>query len=204
MSPEAVTSPAPNSTGGSGGVEFEPPLACVRRLLKGALPKSTNVGKDASTAFTRACGIFVIYLTTCANDFARENRRQTITANDVLAAVKELDFDEFTPQLEAFLEQHRSEERSKKDAKKAAAAKMAKEQEQEEKSTDDMPDAKPTNDSADVSEVQQEENEPISKAREAPDNDDDDDEEDEDDHGEAGGDDMEGQFSDAGTEDMEE
>ena len=69
-------------------VEFEPPLACVRRLLKHSLPSSTNVGKDASTAFARASGIFIIYLTACANDFARENRRQTITANDVLAAMK--------------------------------------------------------------------------------------------------------------------
>lgn len=69
-------------------VEFEPPLACVRRILKNTLPASTNVGKDASAAFARSAGIFIIYLTACANDFARENRRQTITANDVLAAVK--------------------------------------------------------------------------------------------------------------------
>jgi histone H3/H4 len=69
-------------------VEFEPPLACVRRILKHTLPSSTNVGKDASAAFARASGIFIIYLTACANDFARENRRQTITANDVLAAIK--------------------------------------------------------------------------------------------------------------------
>jgi len=75
------------SSSSSNNVEFEPPLACVRRLLKHALPSSTNVGKDASSAFTRACGLFVIYITTCANDFARENRRQTITANDVMAAV---------------------------------------------------------------------------------------------------------------------
>jgi len=69
-------------------VEFEPPLACVRRILKNSLPSSTNVGKDASAAFARACGIFIIYLTACANDFAREHKRQTITANDVLAAIK--------------------------------------------------------------------------------------------------------------------
>lgn len=69
-------------------LEFEPPLACVRRILKNSLPSSTNVGKDASAAFARASGIFIIYITACANDFARENRRQTITANDVLAAIK--------------------------------------------------------------------------------------------------------------------
>lgn len=56
-------------------------------------------------------------MTTCANDYAREQKRQTITASDVLAAIKELDFDEFTPQLEAFLAQYRADEQSKKDAK---------------------------------------------------------------------------------------
>lgn len=87
----ATTSSSPKQPAASTGaaaVEFEPPLACVRRILKNSLPSSTNVGKDASSAFARACGIFVIYITACANDFARENRRQTITANDVLAAVK--------------------------------------------------------------------------------------------------------------------
>jgi histone H3/H4 len=77
-----------NSKGPPSAIEFEPPLACVRRILKNSLPSSTNVGKDASAAFARASGIFIIYLTACANDFARENRRQTITANDVLAALK--------------------------------------------------------------------------------------------------------------------
>jgi len=96
----AVTSPEPNKNNNSSatmnspsgtnntGVEFEPPLACVRRILKNALPASTNVGKDASASFCRACGIFCIYITACANDFAREHKRQTITANDVLAAIE--------------------------------------------------------------------------------------------------------------------
>ena len=88
------TSPTPTkasggtSTSGSASAEFEPPLACVRRLLKNTLPSSTNVGKDASAAFSRACGIFVIYLTACANDFARESKRQTITAVDIMKAIK--------------------------------------------------------------------------------------------------------------------
>ena len=69
-------------------VDFEPPTACVRRILKNTMPQSTNVGKDALAAFQRSVGIFIIYLTACSNDFARENRRQTITANDVLAAIQ--------------------------------------------------------------------------------------------------------------------
>ncbi|CAJ1954612.1 unnamed protein product [Cylindrotheca closterium] len=115
-------------------VEFEPPLACVRRILKNSLPGSTNVGKDASAAFARSTGIFIIYLTACANDFARENRRQTITANDVLAAVKELEFDEMSGDLQKFLEKYREAEKSKKVAK-AAAKKEAAEDEEAKVST---------------------------------------------------------------------
>ena len=108
-------------------VEFEPPQACVRRILKHSLPSSTNVSKDASTACARASGIFIIYVTACANDFARENKRQTITANDVLAAMKELGFDEFTEEMNEHLESYRKTEKSKKNAK--ALAKQQKEDE---------------------------------------------------------------------------
>lgn len=128
--PYIMSSQSPTSTPTSpkkpteipSAVEFDPPLACIKRILKNTLPESTNVGKDASVAFARACGIFIIYLTACANDFAREGKRQTITANDVLAAMKELDFDEFTPDMTLFLENYRQAERDKKNAKAAAAA----------------------------------------------------------------------------------
>lgn len=116
---EASTPQQKQSSGGSSGTEFEPPLACVRRMLKNTLPANTNVGKDACAAFSRACGIFIVYLTACANDFARESKRQTITANDILAAVKEIDFEEFSPQLTAFIEQHRKLEKKKKERKKS-------------------------------------------------------------------------------------
>lgn len=121
------TNKSSSSSGPPSAVEFEPPVACVRRILKKTLPSSSNVGKDAVAAFARASGIFIIYLTACANDFARENRRQTITANDVLAAIKELEFDEFAPELTTFLERYRELERNKKDAKAKAAAERAKE-----------------------------------------------------------------------------
>jgi histone H3/H4 len=87
-SPQEHQQSQPNNQKLPSAVEFEPPVACVRRILKRSLPSSTNVGKDACAAFARACGIFIIYVTACSHDFARENKRQTITANDVLAAVK--------------------------------------------------------------------------------------------------------------------
>ncbi|KAL7491518.1 hypothetical protein ACHAWT_000842 [Skeletonema menzelii] len=107
----ATKQPASNSS------DFEPPAACIRRLLKQTLPKSTNISKDSLSALSRASGIFILYLTACANDVAREGRRTTIVAKDVIGALKELEFEEFIPAMEKFLEGHRKEERSKKEEK---------------------------------------------------------------------------------------
>ena len=99
-----TTTTATKPSSSSQNIEFEPPAACIRRLLKQALPKSTNVSKDSLAAISRASGIFVLYLTACANDVAREGKRTTIVAKDVLAALKELEFDDFVPLMEKFLE----------------------------------------------------------------------------------------------------
>lgn len=114
--PSAAAESKPTNNA-SVNIEFEPPAACVRRLLKSALPKSTNVSRDSLAAISRASGIFVLYLTACANDVAREGRRTTIVAKDVLGALKELDFGDFVPLMEKFLEGHRKEEGRKKEEK---------------------------------------------------------------------------------------
>jgi DNA polymerase epsilon subunit 3 len=48
---------------------------------------------------------------------AREGRRTTIVAKDVIGALKELDFEDFIPAMEKFLEGHRKDELSKKEEK---------------------------------------------------------------------------------------
>ncbi len=41
----------------------ELPVASVTRVVKAALPESTQIGKEAKAALSRAAGIFVLYLT---------------------------------------------------------------------------------------------------------------------------------------------
>lgn len=125
----AATTIATTSTNNA-NIEFEPPAACIRRLLKQCLPKSTNVSKDSLSAISRASGIFVLYLTSCANDVAREGKRTTIIAKDVLGALKELDFEEFIPCMDAFLEGYRREEKNKKEEKEAMKVKRFQQQQQ--------------------------------------------------------------------------
>jgi histone H3/H4 len=70
------------------GPDFEPPMACVSRVIKAALPDNILVTKDARQAFVRAAGIFIFYLTHCSNDFCRESNRSTIFPKDVIAALR--------------------------------------------------------------------------------------------------------------------
>ncbi|EED95062.1 predicted protein [Thalassiosira pseudonana CCMP1335] len=110
---------------GVGGVDWEPPMANIRRLLKQVLPKGTNISKDSVTALSRASGVFVLYLTSVASDVAKEGKRSTIAAKDVMNALKEIDLEEFVPQMEEFLNQHRDYEKVKKkikDEKQQAAS----------------------------------------------------------------------------------
>ena len=80
---QAVSNPALNTVprGGYPGLRATNP----RGPIMGASQPPTAA---AARSNTHILGIFIIYLTACANDFARENKRQTITANDVLAAIK--------------------------------------------------------------------------------------------------------------------
>jgi hypothetical protein len=63
-------------------------------------------------------GIFIFYLTHCANEFSKENKRSTISTQDVINALKELDFGDFEGPLVDFLEKYRAENASKQKSKK--------------------------------------------------------------------------------------
>ena len=75
--------------------EFEPPLTSVNRIVRASLPDNVQFGKEVKLAFQRSAGIFIMYLTACANEFSKENKRQTILPEDIFKALEELDFDDF-------------------------------------------------------------------------------------------------------------
>ena len=101
--------------------EFEPPASVVARIIKNVAP-NMSMTKDARAAFTRAAGIFIFYITHCANDFCKDAKRQTIQGQDIKNAIRELDFEELEKPLEEFMQAYRKEE-----AKRARDAKAKKE-----------------------------------------------------------------------------
>lgn len=99
--------------------EFEPPQASVNRIVKQVLPPNIQLTKDARAAFTRAAGVFIFYLTHCANEFSKEGKRQTIYASDIKKALKELDFDDLEGPFEEFMELYTKAQKEENALKKA-------------------------------------------------------------------------------------
>lgn len=87
------------------------PKAMVKRLIKRKLSTSdnpvardANVSSEALLAFTESGKVFISYLTATANDICQEGKRQTVSADDVLAALEDLEFGELAPALRESLD----------------------------------------------------------------------------------------------------
>ncbi|XP_078282080.1 DNA polymerase epsilon subunit 3 [Rhinoraja longicauda] len=92
------------------------PNAVITRIIKEALPDGVNVSKEARSAISRAASVFVLYATSCANNFAMKSKRKTLSAADVLAAMEEMEFDRFITPLKDALEAYKREQKGKKEA----------------------------------------------------------------------------------------
>ena len=102
--------------------EFGLPLASITRIVKSRLPEGVQVGKEAKLAFSKASGIFVLYLVSCALDICKESKRSTITAVDIFAALEEVEFDEYKDPLRDYLNKYREQQDAKKAEKEQQMA----------------------------------------------------------------------------------
>ncbi|ODV92475.1 hypothetical protein CANCADRAFT_43085 [Tortispora caseinolytica NRRL Y-17796] len=76
------------------------PRAKAVRLAKSMLPPKTNVQCDAMTALMRSAPVFINYLGHAATERALLKRRKRIIAEDVLAALKDIEMDDFVPVIQ--------------------------------------------------------------------------------------------------------
>ena len=123
--------------------EFGLPLASITRIVKSRLPEGIQVGKEAKLAFSKASGIFVLYLVSCALDICKESKRSTISAADIFAALEEVEFDDYKEPLRDYLNKYREQQDAKKAEKelqtaKAAAAATQENSNNNNNSTDDI------------------------------------------------------------------
>uniref|UniRef100_A0A287CVN7 DNA polymerase epsilon subunit 3 n=1 Tax=Ictidomys tridecemlineatus TaxID=43179 RepID=A0A287CVN7_ICTTR len=68
------------------------PSAVITRIIKEALPEGVNISKEAQSAISCTASVFVLYATSCANNFAMKGKRKTLNASDVLSAMEEMEF----------------------------------------------------------------------------------------------------------------
>uniref|UniRef100_A0A8D0HIS1 DNA polymerase epsilon subunit 3 n=1 Tax=Sphenodon punctatus TaxID=8508 RepID=A0A8D0HIS1_SPHPU len=115
------------------------PNAIITCIIKEALPDGVNISKEARSAISRAASVFVLYATSCANNFAMKGKRKTLNAGDVLSAMEEMEFQRFVAPLKESLEAYRREQKGKKEAselKKKDKDKRS-DSEEQDKSRDD-------------------------------------------------------------------
>ncbi|XP_013886221.1 DNA polymerase epsilon subunit 3 [Austrofundulus limnaeus] len=91
------------------------PNAVITRIIKEALPDGVNVSKEARRAISQAASVFVLYATSCANNFAMKAKRKTLNAGDVLAAMEEMEFQRFMEPLREALEVYKKDQKGKKE-----------------------------------------------------------------------------------------
>lgn len=97
--------------------DLQLPVACVARLIKDALPDNAIAKQEAKLAITRAASVFVLFLTSATIDVTTGANQKTLMAPHVFGALKDIDFENFIPELEKSLENYRKAIKNKKDRK---------------------------------------------------------------------------------------
>ncbi|KAI8846993.1 histone-fold-containing protein [Chytridium lagenaria] len=80
------------------------PKAITARVIKTALPPQGQCNKDAKSAMTRACTVFISYITASANDCAKSGNHKTISSANIYDALRSNGFEEFIPKLKKEME----------------------------------------------------------------------------------------------------
>lgn len=94
------------------------PVTAITRIAKEVLPANIIVSKEAKTALARAASVFILYVSNQATTIATSRNKKTISAQDVLEALAQVDFECLIEPLQQLLEDFKSTKQQKKDIKK--------------------------------------------------------------------------------------
>eukprot|EP00878_Enallax_costatus_P006819 GHUV01007147.1.p1 GENE.GHUV01007147.1~~GHUV01007147.1.p1 ORF type:complete len:189 (+),score=95.30 GHUV01007147.1:141-707(+) len=103
--------------------QLDLPKAVVKRIVKEKLAgvsesgKDVQLNKEALLAFAESAKVFISYVTAAANDVCKEKKRQTLSADDVFAALQELEFHELLPPLKESFDAYKKLTKEKKEKK---------------------------------------------------------------------------------------
>ncbi|PZC72508.1 hypothetical protein B5X24_HaOG211076 [Helicoverpa armigera] len=109
------------------------PMTVVTRIVKEALPEGVSISKEARTGLAKAASVFVLYVTSAATNIVKNKKRKALTGQDVLDAMRDIEFDRFVEPLSESLEQYKQ----MVSARKSGASKKKDEGEEVEMIEDD-------------------------------------------------------------------
>ncbi|KAH6572318.1 hypothetical protein BASA62_003467 [Batrachochytrium salamandrivorans] len=78
--------------------DYELPRSILQRVIKKAIPTSAKIHKDARSALSRCCTVFINYLTATANDITKKAGRKAVGIADIYKALEILDLHEVLTQ----------------------------------------------------------------------------------------------------------
>lgn len=95
-------------------MDVELPKSLIKRIVKAKLAEQAELGdddrkrdvqtsRDATVALSHATKVFITYVSSAAHDICREHNRTTVAPQDINAALVELGFSSFLPDLQELL-----------------------------------------------------------------------------------------------------
>ncbi|CAL5437176.1 unnamed protein product [Camellia sinensis] len=92
------------------------PIANVGRIMKQMLPPNAKVSKEAKETMQECVSEFVSFVTGEASDKCHEEKRKTVTGDDICWALGSLGFDDYAKSMRRYLNRYREiEERTMKE-----------------------------------------------------------------------------------------
>ncbi|GBG33799.1 Nuclear transcription factor Y subunit B [Hondaea fermentalgiana] len=83
------------------------PIANISRIMKKSLPPNAKIAKDAKETVQECVSEFISFITSEASDKVQQEKRKTITGDDVLWAMSTLGFDNYVEPLKVYLARYR-------------------------------------------------------------------------------------------------
>lgn len=110
-----MASKAPSSSAAAAGGDGDEvreqdrflPIANISRIMKKALPSNAKVSKEAKETVQECVSEFISFVTSEASDRVQNEKRKTITGDDVLFALSTLGFDRYVDPLKIYLAKYR-------------------------------------------------------------------------------------------------
>lgn len=83
------------------------PIANVTRIMKSVLPENSKISKDAKECIQECASEFIAFIASEAGDRCLNEKRKTVTGEDILWAMQSLGFDQYNEVMGVYLFKYR-------------------------------------------------------------------------------------------------